>query len=37
MIKFLLIWVLAGNFVDSGLRYEDAGSVMLKRKTQAWR
>ena len=22
----LLLWVLSGNFVDSGLRYEDAGS-----------
>ena len=25
-MEFLLLWVLAGNFVDSGLRYEDAGS-----------
>lgn len=26
MMEFLLLWVLAGNFVDSGLWYEDAGS-----------
>ena len=26
LMEFLLLWVLAGNFVDSGLRYEDAGS-----------
>ena len=25
-MEFLLLWVLAGNFVDSGLRYQDAGS-----------
>ena len=25
-MEFLLLWVLSGNFVDSGLRYEDAGS-----------
>ena len=25
-MQFVLLWVLAGNFVDSGLRYEDAGS-----------
>jgi len=25
-MEFLLLWVLAGNFLDSGLRYEDAGS-----------
>ena len=25
-MQFILLWVLAGNFVDSGLRYEDVGS-----------
>ena len=25
-MEFLLLWVLSGNFVDCGLRYEDAGS-----------
>tara|TARA_Y100000589_G_C27145657_1_gene626681 strand:- start:354 stop:575 length:222 start_codon:yes stop_codon:yes gene_type:complete len=25
-MESLLLWVLAGNFVDSGLRYVDAGS-----------
>ena len=25
MVEFLLIWVLNGHFVDSGLRYKDAG------------
>jgi hypothetical protein len=25
-VEFLLLWVLGGNVLDSGLRYEDAGS-----------
>ena len=25
-LEFLLLWVLGGNILDSGLRYEDAGS-----------
>ena len=25
-MKFLLLWVLGGNVLDSGLRYQDAGS-----------
>jgi len=25
-MEFLLIWVLGGNILDSGLRYENAGS-----------
>ena len=25
-MQFILLWVLAGNIVDSGLRYQDAGS-----------
>ncbi len=25
-MEFLLIWVLTGNFLDSGLRFEDAGN-----------
>lgn len=24
-MEFLLIWVLSGHFIDSGLRYKDAG------------
>ena len=26
VMEFLLLWVLSGNILDSGLRYEDAGS-----------
>ena len=29
-MEFLLLWVLSGNFVDSGLRYEDAGSCFAE-------
>ena len=29
-MEFLLLWVLAGNFVDSGLTYEDAGSCFAE-------
>ena len=25
-MEFVLVWVLSGNILDSGLRYEDAGS-----------
>ena len=25
-LEFLLLWVLGGNILDSGLRYENAGS-----------
>jgi hypothetical protein len=25
-MEFLLLWVLGGNVLDSGLRYQDAGS-----------
>ncbi len=25
-MEFLLIWVLTGNFLDSGLRFNDAGN-----------
>ena len=25
-MEFLLLWVLSGNILDSGMRYEDAGS-----------
>ncbi len=25
-MEFVLLWVLSGNILDSGLRYEDAGS-----------
>ena len=25
-MEFLLIWVLTGNFLDSGLRFDEAGS-----------
>ena len=28
-MEFLLIWVLAGNFLDSGLRFDEAGSIQL--------
>ena len=26
VMEFLLLWVLSGNILDSGLRYNDAGS-----------
>ena len=26
VMEFLLLWVLSGNILDSGMRYEDAGS-----------
>ncbi len=25
-MEFLLIWVLGGHFIDSGMRYQDAGA-----------
>ena len=25
-MEFLLVWVLTGNFLDSGIRFDDAGS-----------
>ena len=25
-MEFLLLWVLSGNILDSGMRYKDAGS-----------
>ena len=25
-MEFLLLWVVSGNILDSGMRYEDAGS-----------
>ncbi len=25
-MQYILLWVLAGNFIDSGLRYEGVGS-----------